>query len=1333
MKKYILLLSFLMFFTLVRANFAQISQITTTEGLSSQNVSIMEKDKYGRLWVGSSIGLDIFNNGKLTNLQTIEVDGTSILTGQIKSIACGERTLIASKSNVIDYDYDRKQTEIIKYNGTDITTEHILINDTCAFFYDNTKNILFKYLMKDRELKVVSEFPEEKDYRFLKILAVDGSEKILLLAENERGIFRLHLDNGAIFNINAIGGNINAKSTFIDSNLNLWVQSEQGLNVYEIHSGYSLLHNYNYQNSILPNLPINCMKEIPNQEVMICTRGGGVFIANTPEKRIRNTNITKDDCFNNVQCMLVNDKRLEMIYGTASNGILQTLYTFIYTKNETIVDTNTNTRTAIVTLCAFQNKEKDFVWFGTAGYGIAKYLEKTNSVEYLESTSKMRVVSICEYDDDHLYFVDDSKGLMILNKNTEKIVSGNTFDKSIFNAIGNNYSDVRLHNADNGDILLFNIGGKHYMLRKDGSYVQLRLEMADYIFETNIIKFPNRTIVVNDNGIYAIYHDDASVETLYSFNTSTIHNITSSAADSLGNIWLVKPDMLLKYNIKENTLTEVLPADRMGYYNSIQVDQYNRIWLSSRQNRIICFEPDLQKYHIYSKNDGINTGEFQYYYTYKSQSGFIYFPHAFGLLVIDTEEIEHNHNHYDIRCTSILLDGQYVNVPQVSDSEEIIPVSLSNKFNSLSISVSINSFNPTNPVPIRYTLKKGNKVIYSDITSNTTLNLERLSFGQYSLYTQQLCREGWTEAQLTLPFVINRPFINSVPAFMLLFLLFIAFGIAIAKISISIKQISTDRILKMQENMHKDEKINLMTNIAHELRTPLSLMYNPVKDLLEEKAVKNLDYERIERIFNQINKMNTLVDSILNTSRNELNVADIELENTEINNRLGGLLQDFKIDCAGKGLHLIFSPDTSIGNVDIDKKFVEIAINNLVTNAIKYSESGHIIVSTSKTETMLIIAVKDEGRGFLCNPEDLFKRYYREQENDNITGYGLGLSYARLLIRMLNGDIKASKNSDKGSTFTIYLPLHANIESQKVITIDSTEVHIPDNNVVSIDNSDSNIIQKQNQQFIDETDFDTKNMSLLIVDDQDDILEFISKEYSLLFSAIYTAHNGKEALEVIKSKMPNVVVSDIMMPKMTGFDLCKKIKTDVELSHIPVILLTSRTDPKNQDMGYKMGADAFIPKPFDSKALYKVIRSQLRNRYEIRRQYASSFFSEISEDQTFSAADEEFVQRLNKYIKDNIADQELNVEKITEYMGVSRTTLFNKMSNLIGSSANKYIRRIRMDVAKDLLRKTDLPIGEIALKTGFSESQYFSTVFKQETGLTPSQFKDQYYERKALI
>lgn len=1322
MRRYILFLVALVSSTFIRANFSQISQITTTEGLSSQNVRIMEKDTYGRLWVGSSIGLDIFNNGTLTNLQTIQVDNSSILTGQIKTIACGERTLIGGKSTIIDYDYDTKKAEFIQYEGENITTEHIIMNDSCAYFYDNTKNILFKYMMATRDLQVITQLPEEKNYRFIKLLEVKGSSRILLLAENERGIFRIHLDNGAIFNINAIGGNINAKAAYIDSKSNIWIQSEDGLNVYDIHSGYSRIHHFTPQNSLLPDFPINCMEEIPDNEIMICTRGGGVFIANTTENRIRNTNITKDACFANVQCMLVNDKRLEMVYGTTSNGILQTLYSFIYTKNETIVDENTNTLTAIVTMCAYQDNQENMVWFGTAGYGIAKYYEDKNDVEYVKSTSKLRVVSLCEYDDEHLYFVEESQGLMVLNKKSGEIVSKKAINREIFSTIGNNYSDVRLHNAGNNSFLLLNVAGKHYFIKDDGTEELLDLGNSDNIFETNIIKFDDNTIIVNNNGIYSVHHSDASVEKIHLFS----NNITSSAADSLGNIWMVAPDMLYKYNSEEKTLTEVLASDRTGFYNSIQIDNLDRVWISSRENRIICFEPTTRNYHIYSKNDGVNTGEFQYYYTFKSESGFIYFPHAFGLLVIDTEEIEHNHNHYDINCTSIVIDNENIDVPKISVSDKADLLSISHKHNSINLAFSINSFNPTNPIPLKFTIKRGDETIYSNITSKTTLNLERLEHGNYSLYTQQLCREGWTEPKLTLQFVITKPFMNTVPGYILLIMLLTTFAIAIAKISMNIKQISTDRILRTQENMHKDEKINLMTNIAHELRTPLSLMYNPVKDLLDEKAVKNLDYERIERIFNQINKMNILVDSILDTSKNEMNIADIDIEPVDINNWLGNLLQDFKIDCHGKGLHLVFQPDISLESVNIDKKFVEIAINNLVTNAIKYSESGTITVSTSANNTSMFITVKDEGRGFSCNPENLFQRYYREQENDNISGYGLGLSYARLLIRMMNGDIKASKNSGKGSTFTISLPLKQINES--TTNIPETDQTVTEEIEVSKE-VNTNVIKIQNQQFIDETDFDTKNMSLLIVDDQEDILEFISKEYALLFKAIYTAQNGEEALSIIQEKMPNIVVSDIIMPKMTGFDLCKKIKTNVELSHIPVILLTSRTDPKNQDMGYKMGADAFIPKPFDSKALYRTIRSQLRNRYEIRRQYASEFFSEISEDQTFSIADEEFVQRLNNFIKDNIADKNLNIDKIINHMGVSRTTLFNKMSNLIGTSANKYIRRIRMEEAKVLLSKTDLPIGEIAMRTGFTESQYFSTVFKQETGLTPSQFKDKFYKK----
>ena len=383
-----------------------------------------------------------------------------------------------------------------------------------------------------------------------------------------------------------------------------------------------------------------------------------------------------------------------------------------------------------------------------------------------------------------------------------------------------------------------------------------------------------------------------------------------------------------------------------------------------------------------------------------------------------------------------------------------------------------------------------------------------------------------------------------------------------------------------------------------------------------------------------------------------------------------------------------------------------------MSNAIKYSDTGTITVSTGHEKGYIWIKFHDEGRGFTCRPEELFKRYYRE--NENIPGYGLGLTHAKRLIELLDGSITAEKNNGPGSTFTIQIP---DSLGEKYHTAPA-KPQMP----VMTEPTDFGNIEVPAQ--TEEVDFDTKSMTLLIVDDQDDILQFIKDEYSSLFKTIYTAHDGKEALDLIRQRMPNVVVSDIMMPRMNGFELCKTIKTDLELSSIPVILLTSRSDPKNQDMGYKMGADSFLPKPFDSKLLYKIIRSQLKNRYEIKRQYATSFFTAISEDQTFSAADEQFVLKLNRFIRENLSNTMLGVDMIVDHMNVSRTTLFNKMNNLVGASTNKYIRRIRIDVAKEMLSKTNKSVGTIAEETGFSESQYFSTVFKQETGMTPSQFKD---------
>ena len=719
--------------------------------------------------------------------------------------------------------------------------------------------------------------------------------------------------------------------------------------------------------------------------------------------------------------------------------------------------------------------------------------------------------------------------------------------------------------------------------------------------------------------------------------------------------------------------------------------------------------------YIFSGRESGITYNYLPLFSLVSQKGMVYFPNTAGIMVVNTNENDRpTSSRYEIlSLTKAVVDGITYDCDALKDSKGHIDIP--NRYSQFEAHLAIGHFDQTKRIPFKVTLmKKGHSdPIMEKVSGETILNFPRLSFGSYSLLVSQRTIQGWSDPEKIMSFNVARPFIMTIPSYLIFVALILAISITISKVSISLKQIEMDRAMNIQENKHKDDRISLLSNLAHELKTPLSLIYNPVKDMLEEKAVHGIDYDRLERIFNQVQKMSEMVNMILNKGTSDISKSDISIERIDLNDWLGRIVEDFRIDCYGKGLKTHYSPQKDMGMVDMDVKMVEVAVNNIMTNAIKYSDSRTITITTERTDGKILISFQDEGRGFTCKPEELFKRYFRE--DDNVPGYGLGLSYAKLLINILDGNIKAQKNKGPGSTFTIEFPDDLGKRFSEKTEKSSS---------MPVSNITPQYSDIEETPVADEFDFDTKSMTLLIADDQDDILQFIKDEYSSLFKTIYTAHDGSEALDLVRQRMPNVVVSDIMMPHMNGFELCKTIKTDLELSSIPVILLTSRSDPKNQDMGYKMGADSFMPKPFDSKLLYKIIRSQLKNRYEIKRQYATSFFTAISEDQTFSAADEQFVLKLNRFIRENLADTMLGVDMIIDHMHVSRTTLFNKMNNLVGASTNKYIRRIRIEVAKEMLAKTGKSVGTIAEETGFSESQYFSTVFKQETGMTPSQYKD---------
>lgn len=308
---------------------------------------------------------------------------------------------------------------------------------------------------------------------------------------------------------------------------------------------------------------------------------------------------------------------------------------------------------------------------------------------------------------------------------------------------------------------------------------------------------------------------------------------------------------------------------------------------------------------------------------------------------------------------------------------------------------------------------------------------------------------------------------------------------------------------------------------------------------------------------------------------------------------------------------------------------------------------------------------------------------------------------------MHKGKIEAYNNAEKGACFWYELPIHPQL----------SEVCPPREylNILTTASENDECTPIQNP-------IDTKNYSCLFVDDNENIRQMIIETLKDSFKNLYIASNGKEALQIILKEIPDIVISDIMMPEMNGYELCRKIKEDMNINHIQVILLTARTDEQSHLDGYKTGADAYMEKPFEINSLLENVRNRLYLREQIKLKYTHSVISDTEKPAT--SADDTFIFKLNKVIIENMENEGLNVDLISQELGISRASLYNRLKALTGMGANEYVNKLRIEKAMELLRQTELNMTEIAEHTGFSTSRYFSTAFKKYTGITPTQYKE---------
>ncbi|RVU01002.1 helix-turn-helix domain-containing protein [Mucilaginibacter limnophilus] len=514
-------------------------------------------------------------------------------------------------------------------------------------------------------------------------------------------------------------------------------------------------------------------------------------------------------------------------------------------------------------------------------------------------------------------------------------------------------------------------------------------------------------------------------------------------------------------------------------------------------------------------------------------------------------------------------------------------------------------------------------------------------------------------------------------------------------------------------------RLNFFTNISHEFRTPLTLMLSPLSDVLTKEKLTLKAEKNLKLVSQNAHRLLRLVNQLIDYRKIEIDKQKIKATENNIVSYVREIVENFRIHAQQHDIHLFFFTTERKLNVWFDVNMLDKVFFNLIANAIKCSTSqGKVTVKISTNETNhVIVTVEDTGIGM--SPEDvalIFDQFY-QADNAPINGSGIGLSLSREIVMLHHGNIDVKSQKWKGTSFTITLPLgdsHLDVSEKVTAGADRTI------NVEELNTYKADLERVSSNTPAITLDF-PKDISVLIIEDNADLLNYLQDQLSLHYD-VFTAINGNDGLSQAYEKVPDIVISDVVLPGYSGKEITKILKSDFRTSHIPVILLTAQASIDQQISGMNAMADLYISKPFHIDYLLAGISNLLRNRIILKKHFSTDLNS-IDKTRTTKTLDKKFLSDLSAIVEQNLANERFSIEDICKLLGISRMQLYRKVKALLDCNISDYILNRRLKKAQFLLSTEDLTISEVTYMVGFSNPNYFATVFKSKYGKTPSEFK----------
>ncbi|MDW5290266.1 two-component regulator propeller domain-containing protein [Formosa sp. PL04] len=1351
--------------------------LNNEDGLSSNSVLEVFQDSDGFLWFGTIDGLNKYNGYEFEIFRQVLNDSTSLSNNRINAIKedSNGNLWIGTNNGLNFFNKNTKtfaQIKLYEAPLKDINPRKI-VN---SLLYDEIENELWvgtnSGLVKinftetdtiSHKMKFVHYYSDSIDKNTI------DNNNINSIVQDKNGVVWVETNGEYLNKYNLETNNFDRilirskshyeldhipKRLYIDSDNDFWIGNDMSNIIF-----WNRLENTFEQISLTEkSIPIYNFYQDSSGIVWMLTDGYGIYLYDKTNGQLQHLKHDNSDPFslpNNQVSKVIEDKDGVFWIATYNEGVSKLDFKkssfghYYYQEgrerglNEKIVQ-------------SVLQDSKQRIWISTYNGGLNLFEEADRTFQSFSSNpndtnslSSNKIMYTFEDSDGYIWVCTLDKGVNRFDPETHKfkrfehseLNTATVGQNSVWSGAEDKKQRIWFGLLDEG-LDVYDMNDQTFYHYKIGDNTESGL-LSNFI-PSLIIDSKNRLLLGTALGLNYVNLDSLSqrIPEKIDFKSVNINGITGNrinyiTEDHLHHIWLGTDNGIFKLDSDLNLIKSYFSQEGLpnNLITGIKEDLNHNFWITSKSG-LSFLNPETDQFKNFNTHDGIQGVEYQSKSIDRTKDGRIIVGGINGFNIFQPSDITiTTSTKLYPKISALKVNNKYIKAGERINTKFVLskPISETEKlvlnYNQTNLSFDFIALHFQNQEQVRYAYKMeglDNEYIRSGI--NRSVNYSNLQPGLYTFKVKASVNGDWDSAPISsIDIRLNSPPWKTWSAYTIYAILFIG-------LLWYLNRFFTNRIKDEKEREFGQMKLEFFINVSHEFRTPLTLILNPLDKLISGIDDPELVKTSAHSIQRSARRLLYLVNQLLDYRKMEVGMAPLQVQKGDIIKFSNDIFSLFQGLATKKNIEYTFttSSDQLFSFYDFDK--VEKILTNLISNAIKFTNNGgeinvsvnkvlekksgsKIIGKHKKLTNYIEIIVEDTGIGL--DKEQLKKVFSRFYNVDiNKTGTGIGLNFSKGLVELHGGEIFVESEFGKGSKFVVRIPYNKKAESSVVEDI-KDEFLINSMKSVEYDM----LISEDTQEIVDkESSTEKKDFpKVLIVEDNKELREHLKNELRDHYEII-EAVNGEEGLKKVLKHYPDIVVSDVMMPKMDGFELCKRIKSEFETCHIPVILLTARALEEDRIEGYKTGADGYLGKPFNLNVLKARIANLLESKRVIREKFSKLGAVIAPSEATSNSIDEAFLEKTTKIILDNISNTEFKLEHLLKEVGIGRSQFYRKIQSITGQNPSNFIRTIRLKYASDLLLQDANTIKEVTHLAGFNSAAYFGKTFKELYNMTPSEY-----------